>query len=157
MRGQAQVGAGGDATLGQQADGLGQPAGAFEFDHVCTGLHQGCTVMQRLFGGGIGHKGQVRENQRATVAAFDAGDVVSHIGNADRQGAVMALQDHAQGVADQQHLDSGLAGNLGEGGVVAGQHGDFLTALLEALQGGQGYIRHGNRPLLHRQGATGRL
>ncbi|MNW20978.1 hypothetical protein D3C71_2216390 [compost metagenome] len=54
----------------------------------------------------------------------------------------MALQDHAQRVAHQQHFDAGLAGDLGEGSVVAGQHGDFFTLGLEAMQGGQGYFRH---------------
>ncbi len=58
----------------------------------------------------------------------------------------MALQDHAQGVANQQHIDTRLAGRMGEGGVIAGQHGDLFTVLLEALQGGQGNVRHFKGP-----------
>ncbi|MNR51027.1 hypothetical protein D3C85_1706370 [compost metagenome] len=54
----------------------------------------------------------------------------------------MTLQDHAQGVTDQQDFHAGATGSLGEGRVVAGQHGYFLTLGLEALQGGQGYIWH---------------
>jgi hypothetical protein len=146
LRRQPQVRAYRHAALGQLANRLGQPGRAFQFDHMGTGLHQCGAVVQGLFEGGVGHKGQVGEDQCAPVAAFDAGGVVGHIAHADRQGAVMALQNHTQGVAHQQYINPGLAGGLGEGGVIAGQHGDFLAALLEAVQGGQGYIRHENCP-----------
>ncbi|MCY1554235.1 hypothetical protein D9M68_907950 [compost metagenome] len=120
-----------------------------------AGLHQHGGIVQCLFAGGVSHEGQVDEDQRTLVAAFDAGGVVGHIGDADRQGAVMPLQHHAEGIADQQHVDAGLAGGLGESGVIAGQHGDLLAALLEALQGGQGNVRHENRPHSGVQQAAG--
>ncbi|MOA49028.1 hypothetical protein D3C78_1718570 [compost metagenome] len=73
----------------------------------------------------------------------------------------MALQDHAQGIADQQHFHAGLAGSLGKRGIVGGQHGDLLAFLLEPQQGAYGYLWHENilisARFLHRRGATGRL
>ncbi len=46
-------------TLGQQANGFGEPGGALDLDHVGAGLHQLGTVVQGLFDGGIGHEWQV--------------------------------------------------------------------------------------------------
>ncbi|MCY1428456.1 hypothetical protein D9M71_443390 [compost metagenome] len=132
----------GYATFGQQADGFAQPGCAFDFYHVGAGLHQRCAVGKGLFRGGVRHERQVGEDQRAIVATFDAGCVVGHVRRGHRQCAVVALQDHPQRVAHQQHFDAGLAGGLGEGRVVAGQHGDFFTLGLEAVEGGKGYFRH---------------
>lgn len=84
------------ATFGQQTDGLCQPGGAFELDHVGAGLHQGGAVGEGLLRCGVGHERQVGEDQGALVATLDAGSVVGHFGGRDRQGTVMALQDHAQ-------------------------------------------------------------
>ncbi|MCY1175339.1 hypothetical protein D9M73_155720 [compost metagenome] len=142
LRGQAHVRAHRHTTLGQQADGFGQPGCAFDFYHVGAGLHQCGAVGKGLLRRGVGHERQVGEDQRAVVAAFDAGGVVGHLRRGDRQGAVVALQDHPQRVAHQQHFNAGLAGGLGEGRVVAGQHGDFFTLGLEAVKGGKGYFRH---------------
>ncbi|MNC39241.1 hypothetical protein D3C75_878900 [compost metagenome] len=107
-----------------------------------AGLHQCGAVGKGLLRGGVRHERQVGEDQRAVVATFDAGGMVGHVRGGHRQCAVVALQDHAQRVAHQQHFDTGLAGGLGEGRVVAGQHGDFFTLGLEAIEGGQGYFRH---------------
>ncbi|MNP82870.1 hypothetical protein D3C76_1816450 [compost metagenome] len=54
----------------------------------------------------------------------------------------MPLQDIAERIADQQHLDAGRAGGCGEGRVVAGQHDDLLAVLLETAQSGEGDISH---------------
>ncbi|MNT73759.1 hypothetical protein D3C72_2125030 [compost metagenome] len=125
-----------------------------------AGLHQGGAIGERLFEAGVGHEGQVADDQRALVTALHSRGVVGHVGHADRQGAVVTLQDHAEGVAHQQYIHAGLAGSLGEGGIVGRQHGDFLAFELELLQGGQGHIRHENVLIgtgCNRHGATGRL
>ena len=80
------------------------------------------------------------------MAALDAGGVVDHIVEGYRQGAVMTLQHHAEGIADEQHLDAGLTGGLGEGGIVGGQHGDLFATLLEPLKGREADIRHARGP-----------
>ncbi|MNR35513.1 hypothetical protein D3C85_1533640 [compost metagenome] len=54
----------------------------------------------------------------------------------------MALQDIAERVADQQHLDAGRASGCGEGGVVAGQHDDLHAVLLELLQCSESDVSH---------------
>jgi hypothetical protein len=64
--------------------------------------------------------------------------VVLHAGQADRRGGGLALQHHAQGITDQQDVDTGLVQQGGEGGVVAGQHGDLLAAAVHVLQAMQG-------------------
>ncbi len=152
LRCQAQVGAHRHTALGQQPDGLGQPGCTFDLDHMGAGLHQRRTVGKGRFGRGVGHERQVGENQCAVIAALDRGGVVGHVCRGDRQGAVMALQDHAQGVAHQQDVDASLAGCLGERRVIAGQHGDFFTLGLQAIEGGKGYFRHVESSSFWRQG-----
>ncbi len=140
--GQAQVRAHRDAPLGQQPNRIGQPQRALDLDHVGTGLHQHGAVGHGLFEGGVGHEWQVGENQCIGVTAFDGGHMVGHLGGGHRQRAVVTLQHHAEGIAHQQHFDTGLIAGVGESCVIAGQHGDFLTFLLETLQRGQGNSWH---------------
>ncbi len=140
------------STLVQQAHRLGQPGCAFDLEHMGAGLHQLGRAAQGLFSGGVGHEWQVGQDQCPVVAALDRRDVIGHVSGADGQGAVVSLQHHAQGVAYQQDFDACLAAGVGKGGVVAGQHGDFLTFLLEALQGGQSDVWHERGPHFRRFG-----
>ncbi|RMS30147.1 hypothetical protein ALP68_05008 [Pseudomonas ficuserectae] len=142
LRRQAHVCAHRDAAFCQQTDRLGQPSSAFDLDHVRTCLHQRRAVDEGLLQRGVGHERQVGENHGALITAFHTRNVVRGFGGRDGQGAVVTLQDHAQRVAYQQHFDTGLAGGVGEGCVVAGQHGDFLTLLLHGQQRRNGYVRH---------------
>ncbi len=109
---------------------------------MCARLHQRRAVDQGLLQCGVGHERQVGENHCALVAAFHACNVVRRFSGGNRQGAVVALQDHAQRVAYQQHFDTRLGGRVGEGCVVAGEHGDFFTLLLHGQQRRNGYVRH---------------
>ncbi|MCY1455372.1 hypothetical protein D9M71_725030 [compost metagenome] len=68
--------------------------------------------------------------------------MVGHLSRGYRQCAVVPLQDHTQGIAHEQDFNTGLAGSLREGRVIARQHGYFLTLELQALQGGQGNVWH---------------
>ena len=137
------MGADRDAVAAQHLNAVGQPAAAFQLDHVGAGLHQLGAVGQSLFQGGVGHERQIGHDQCALVAALDRSCVVRHVVDADRQGAVVTLQDHTQGVADQHHLDTGFAFNMGEGRVVGCQANDLFAALLELVQCGQSNVRHG--------------
>jgi hypothetical protein len=142
LRRQPHVRAHRNTALGQQTNRFAQPCRALDLDHVRTGLHQHRTVGEGLFGGGVGHEGKVGEDHCTLIAAFDAGNVIGHFGSGDWQRTVVALQDHPQRVADQQHFDTRLAGSVGEGRVVAGEHGDLFTFLLQAQQGRNGDIWH---------------
>ncbi|VTQ32412.1 Uncharacterised protein [Pseudomonas aeruginosa] len=146
LRGQAEMRADRHAHLCQAGDRLRQPGPTLQLDHVCAGLHQADRVGKGLGHGMAGFEGQVGDDQGTFVTAFHAGRVIGHFLVADRQGAVVTLQYHSERISDQKHVHAGLAGGVGEGGVVAGQHGDLLAALLQPLQGGQGYIRHGKAP-----------
>jgi hypothetical protein len=63
--------------------------------------------------------------------------VVGHLGELDRQGRGVALHDHAERIADQQHVDAGGVEHAREAGVVAGQHGELLAAFAHRLEGGK--------------------
>jgi hypothetical protein len=52
----------------------------------------------------------VGDHQRARAAARDAAHVVLGLLDRHRQGRVVALDHHAERVADQQHVDAGLVG-----------------------------------------------
>ena len=59
----------------------------------------------------------------ATISAFSEPratmrDVVLHVLHGDGQRAVVALHHHAEGVADQEHVDAGLVAKRGEARVV---------------------------------------
>jgi hypothetical protein len=43
----------------------------------------------------------------------------------------VALHHHAEGVADQEHVDAGLVAKRREARVVAREHGDLLAALAQ--------------------------
>lgn len=46
-----------------------------------------------------------------------------------------AQRDHGQAVADEDHVDAGVVGDVGRGKVVGRDHGDGLLAAIERLQG----------------------
>ena len=56
--------------------------------------------------------------------------VVTHLVERDRQGVAQPLHDHAQRVADQQHIGTAGFQQLGHGGVVGRHHGDLGAARL---------------------------
>ena len=77
---------------------------------------------------------RARLRPRATSAG-----VVDHLVHGDGESIGTALDDTAQGVADQQHLDASFVENPREGIVVSGQAGDLLAALLHFH-----YMRYGD-------------
>src|SRR5690606_22048732 len=75
---------------------------------------------------------------RAPSAAGDRSTVINDVLEGDGQGGLVALYDHAEGIADQQHINLTFVEKLREGGVVGSEHGDLLTALFHHLQGVDG-------------------
>ena len=70
--------------------------------------------------------------------------VVDHLVERHRQRRLVALHDHAEAVADEQHVDAGLVDEPREGEVVGGDHRDLLAARLSA-----GECRHGDASFVH--------
>lgn len=118
----------------QLAHRITQPFPALNLDHLRTRLHQLRRAVQGLLRGGAGHERKVGDDKGAVVSALYAGSVINHIFQPDRQGAVMALQDHPQRIADEEHLNARRAQCMCKCCVVAGEHGDLFTALLEVFQ-----------------------
>ena len=141
LRGQPQVGAHGDAPLGQEMHGLGCPAAAFELDHLGASLHQRDAGPQGLLPPFlVTAERQVAHDPHVTVAARHAPRVVDHVVQADGDGAAVALHQHAQRIAHEDAVHATLIDHPREHRVVARQHGDLLAARMHLAQAVQ---RHG--------------
>ena len=95
------MGADRNAALDQKANGLGRPAAAFKLDHLGTCLHQNDSVAQGLlFGLVVAAKRQIADQPcrtlRSTQSVGHAFGVVAHGFQANADGAVQALANHAQ-------------------------------------------------------------
>nr|GEU28121.1 hypothetical protein [Tanacetum cinerariifolium] len=128
LRRQAQVRADRHAAFGQEAHGVGQPCAAFDLDHVGAGLHQLHGIVVRRFRRAVGAERQVGHDHGGLAAARHGGRVVGQFGHGDGQRGRMAVADHAERIADQQHLHAAAVHQRSEAGVIAGEHGDFFAA-----------------------------
>mgnify|MGYP001319301326 CR=1 FL=1 len=64
-----------------------------------------------------------------------AAGVVTDIVNGHRQGAVMPLKHHPEGVADKDYVNARFTDHLGKGGVIGGKGSEGFAPLLELTQG----------------------
>ena len=96
----------------------------FELDCVGTGLlHEPCRGGERLLGRGlVGAERKVRDHQGARGAPHDGRDERHHLVDGDREGRVVAVDDHRGRVADQEHRDAGRVEQARGQGVVGGEH-----------------------------------
>ena len=125
---QADVAAYRDAAVGEEAHRLGHVLAALDLDHLGAGGHQLHGVAEGQFRGFlVGAEGHVGDDQGAVAAPGHHGGVVDHVGQGHRQGGIVALHHHAEGIAHQHGIDPGVVAEAGKAGVVAGQHGDFLA------------------------------
>ena len=115
----------------QELDDLGLAFAALELDHARPALlHQAHRIRQRELARRIAHEGQIGDQKRPMQSACHRGAVVDHVIHGHRHGRVMSLDDHAEGVADQRDVDPGLIQPHRKAGVINGQAGDLLAALL---------------------------
>ena len=84
------------------------------------------------------HERHVADDVRPPHAAHDRAAVVDHLVERDGERRVVALDDHAERIADEQHVGAGFVEEPRERGVVGGEHGDLLAALLHLPQGVDG-------------------
>lgn len=90
-----------------------------------------------LLNGSVAHERQISNNHGSLVATSNAGRVIGDVPHGNWQRGVMALQDHSQGVPNQEHLHARPAGRLREGRVVSGQHGDLLATRFQCADTAQ--------------------
>jgi hypothetical protein len=75
--------------------------------------------------------------------ASDATPVVDHVVHRDAERVLAALDDHAEAVADEHDVDSGLVHESCGRRVVRGDHRDALAAGLHPLKVQDRFTRHG--------------
>jgi len=90
---------------------------------------------------GIRSERKVGDDERARARGRHALRVVQHVVEAYRKRGRVALDDHAERIADQQHVDTGTIGGRGERRVVGGQHRDPATVACHLHQRGNGQWR----------------
>ena len=134
-----------DARGDEPVHELGVDRAALELDRVAAALlHQlagvGHALLDRRL---VRHERHVADDVRAARPAGDGAAVVDDLVERDRQGRVVALHDHAERVADEQHVGAGLVEQARERGVVGGEHGDPLASLLHLPQGVDGDATRG--------------
>ena len=93
-----------DAARGEEADGLGHNRAAFELHARAAGLGEDARrIMESLSGAFlIGAEGHVDDHTGFAGAADHRCAMGDHHLHGDRQGAVEAIDHHAEGIADQQ-------------------------------------------------------
>ena len=82
----------------------------------------------------VAHEREVRHDQSATVTRADAAHVVNDVVEGHWQRAVMALKDHPEGVANEDHFHAGTRDHFGKAGVVSGEGGKLFTTLFHFLE-----------------------
>src|SRR6266404_9406358 len=83
---------------------------------------------------------------RALHPALHGGAVIDHLVHRHRQCGVVSLHDHAQGIADEQHVGPGAIEKAGETGIVGREHGDPLAGLLHLAERIDGDLLQGSPP-----------
>ena len=122
-----------DAALGEIADGLGHMHAAFELDRAAARfLHHARGVAEgdrRAFL--VGAERHVDHDQRAGRAAHHRLRMHDHQLERHRHRGLVAVHHHAEGIADEQHVDMRIDDARGMG-VIGGERHDRRAALAVA-------------------------
>ena len=111
-------------------------AAALQLDRVAVGfLDEAAGVLNGGFVGDlIGHVGHVADDEGVRRAAAHGGAVVDHVVHRDGDRGVVPERDHADRVADEDHVHSGAFLILGRQIIVGREPGDRLPLLRHAAQ-----------------------
>jgi flavin-dependent dehydrogenase len=150
LRGQADVAHHRDAGGDQPLDELGVDRTALELDRVAAALlHQLAGVADALLDRClVRHERHVADDMCTPGTARYRTAVVRDLVERHRQGGVVALDDHAERVAHEEHVRAGLVEQPREGRVVGREHRDLLAPSLHLPEGVDGDLRglHSARP-----------
>jgi hypothetical protein len=137
LRLQAEVPHHRDADVDEPPHDVDAPAAAFELHgRGAAFLQQPARIAYRLSDADlIREKRHVDDDERASCRGRRA-RVVQHVVERHRQRVLVSEHDHAQRVADENHIDSGAIQQTRHGRVVGGERGDLLAACLLGLQVG---------------------
>ena len=124
-----------NAEIGEAPDSLQNWRAAFQLDGVGAAFsHQppggGDGVVQAC----IAHERHVRDDQGVGCAPHHSAGVIDNVVDRHGQGRVVALNHHAQAVANHKDGQAGPVRDQGRGIVIGGQHGDFLASALHGLK-----------------------
>jgi hypothetical protein len=126
-----------DAGADEATHELGVDRTTLELDGVAVALlHElagaGHALLDRRL---VRHERHVADDVGPPGAARDRATVVRDLIERDGKRGFVALHHHAQRVADEQNVRSGLVEEARERSVVGGEHGDSLTTLFHLPQG----------------------
>ena len=135
----------GNARVRERLDLREHRGAALELDRVgATLLHEACGRLERLGRRGLVRaERQVGDDHRARGAAHDGAHERDELVDGDRQGRVVAVDDHGGGVADEDGGDAGLVEDARGHGVVGRDHRPLLAA-----DGCLGQVAHRDAPAL---------
>ena len=118
-----------DAGVDHAADGGSHVDAALQLDAVAQGLlGEAVGGLDGLLGAHVvGAEGHVADDEGVGSALDHGLDVVDHVVHGHGDGGVIAQHDHAQGVAHQDHVDTGTLLILGRQVIITGQVDDLFT------------------------------
>ena len=128
LRLQTQVRAHGDIMIREELDDLDLARTAFELHHLCAALlHQTHGILERLLFRGVSHERHVRHQERAVQTLRDRLAVIDHVVERDGHGRVVTLDHHAERIADEHEIDTGIVDERREARVIGGDAGDLFA------------------------------
>jgi hypothetical protein len=124
-----------DVVAGQELHDLDLLLAALEFHHSGAAfLHQAHRVGKRQIARWITHERQVGDQERTLQATRHGCAVVDHVVHGDGHGGGVSLDHHAERVSNQHHIDAAGVEQCREAGIIRGQAGNLLTALLHLIE-----------------------
>ncbi len=127
--------AGRDAEVRECLDDFELRLPALELDHLRLGqLDQFAGVVERLLRRIERAERHVEHQQRVVEPGGDRAAVVGDVVERDRNRRFVALDHHAERIADQHDLDAALLEQARETVIVGRQAGEFFAVLLQLLE-----------------------
>ena len=110
-----------------------------DLDRLGAGvLQEAAGVLERFLRRGVGQERHVADDHRAPRAAHDGPGVMEHLGHRHADGRLVAEQDLAERIADEDERHVGRIEDPGRRVVVGGQHRDALPVGVAAGDVGNG-------------------
>lgn len=128
LRSESEVPHDGDAGIDESPSDIDDACAAFDFDGMSAGfLKDADTGFDAVIVGGlVASEGHIDDDEGIGATAHDALCVVDDVIDGDGQGCTASLHGISEAIADEDHIDAGEVDEFGKGGVIGGNHDDFL-------------------------------